>query len=86
MAVIVRKVGNSMTTTIPYEIIHKLGIRPGDEVLVSEENGTILLKPIKKKLRGETFLEEYFHKPIEEIGQLDTEIVDWGQPQGEEVW
>ncbi len=86
MAVTCRKVGNSLTATIPNEIIRKLGIKPGDTMDVSTVDNTIVFTPKKKRLRGEVFLEEYYQKSISEIGQLETEIVDWGEPQGEEVW
>ena len=86
MSVICRKVGNSIAATIPNEIIKKLGIRPGDSMNVSVMNNTIIFTPVKKKLKGEIFLEEFYGKPISEIGELDTEIVDWGEPQGDEEW
>lgn len=86
MTVICRKVGNSVTATIPNEIIKKLGIKPGDEMDISEDKGSIVLVPVKKRLRGELFLEEYYGKSIDQIGEIETEVVDWGKPQGDEVW
>lgn len=86
MPVICRKVGNSVTATIPNEIIKKLGIKPGDKMNISEENGIIILVPLKRKLRGEAFIESYYGKAIEEIEGIETEKVDWGEPKGGEVW
>ena len=86
MSVTCRKVGNSITATIPIEIIKKLGIKPGDSMDVSTVDNTIVFIPIKKKLKGELFLEEYYGKPISEIEAFGTEEVDWGEPQGDEEW
>ncbi len=86
MSVTCRKVGNSITATIPNEIIKELGIKPGDSMDVSTVNNTIVFIPAKKKLKGEIFLEEFYGKPISEIGGFETEVVDWGEPQGDEEW
>ncbi|MCR5453158.1 MAG: hypothetical protein K6F00_11080 [Lachnospiraceae bacterium] len=42
----------------------------------------------KKKLKGDIFLEEYYGKPIEEIGVIceDNPVINWGKPSGEEIW
>ena len=86
MSITCRKVGNSIVTTIPTEIVNKLGLKPGDELDVREESGIIMFSPVQKKLKGELFLEEFYGKPAEEIRNLETETVDWGEPQGEEIW
>ena len=86
MAIICRKVGNSITATIPIEIAKNLGIAPGDTLDVSNDGKSVVFTPIKKKLKGECFLEQYYKRPIDKIDSLDTEIVDWGAPQGEEEW
>lgn len=88
MSVVCRKVGNSTTVTIPNEIIKQIGVRPGDEMDITTDGKTITFIPIRKKLRGEIFLEEYYGKPIEEIGAIDNNEpeVDWGDPIGEEIW
>ena len=86
MSVICRKVGNSITTTIPQEIVKSLGIQPGDKLNITEDGNSIVIIPAKKRLKGEVFLEEYYQKPLAEIEPLETEIVDWGNPQGEEIW
>ncbi len=85
MTAICRKVGNSIIVTIPNEITKKLGIRPGDKMHISENKGAIVLVPVKKKLRGEVFLEAYYNKSIDQIGEIETETVDWGAPQGDEI-
>ncbi len=86
MSVICRKVGNGLTATIPNNIVKTVGIRPGDEVEISIDKNRIVLTPKKKRLRGEFILENFYNKPLDQIGKIDTEIVDWGEPVGEEVW
>lgn len=88
MSVVCRKVGNSTTVTIPNEIIKQIGIQPGDEMDISTDGTSITFVPIRKKLKGEIFLEEYYGKPIEEIGVIsdNSPEVDWGKPVGEEIW
>lgn len=88
MSVVCRKVGNSTTVTIPNEIIKQIGIKPGDEMDISTDGTSIIFVPIRKKLKGEIFLEEYYGKPIEEIGVIseNNPEIDWGKPVGEEIW
>lgn len=88
MSVICRKVGNSITVTIPKEITKEMGIRPGDEMDISINDKAIVFVPLRKKLKGESFLEDYYGKPIDEIGIIikNNPEVDWGNPVGEEIW
>ncbi len=41
----------------------------------------------KEKLKGEIFLEEYYGKPIKEIGIIceDNPEIDWGPDVGNEI-
>ena len=43
------KVGEHYEVTIPEDIREKLGIKPGDELLVSERNGLIIMRKAMKK-------------------------------------
>lgn len=38
------------------------------------------------KLEGEKMMEQYFRENIDDIGQIETEIIDWGEPVGNEEW
>jgi len=59
--------------------------------VISIKNG---FQPRKKKLWGEKYLEEFYGKDISEIyrdvkaGKIQVigEEVDWGKPEGEEIW
>ena len=86
MDIKLRTVGHSLTATIPNEIVRMLHLSAGDIFSVTQKSGSILMEPRKKALRGESYLEEFFSKPMDEIGMYDTEVVDTGGPVGGEIW
>jgi antitoxin component of MazEF toxin-antitoxin module len=49
MRVKVRKVGNSLTVTIPKEIAMDLGLGPDVEMDVSAREGTLVLRPVSSR-------------------------------------
>jgi antitoxin component of MazEF toxin-antitoxin module len=49
MRVKIRKVGNSLTVTIPKEIAMDLGIGPDVEMDVSAREGTLVLQPVASR-------------------------------------
>jgi antitoxin component of MazEF toxin-antitoxin module len=49
MRVKVRKVGNSLTVTIPKEIAMDLGLGPDAEMDVSAREGTLVLQPVASR-------------------------------------
>jgi antitoxin component of MazEF toxin-antitoxin module len=49
MRVKVRKVGNSLTVTIPKEIAMDLGLGPDVEMDVSAREGTLVLQPVTSR-------------------------------------
>ena len=81
MTVKFREVGNSMTITIPKDIVTRCGLFQGMEASIEEENNTITVKPIvsNKKITIKTLFENYHGNYV------PTEI-DWGNPIGREVW
>lgn len=85
-----RTVGNSTVITIPNANLITANKKSGDEFEVHNfGEGGFLITPIKekKKLKGEIFLEEYYGKPIEEIGMVGSDHeLNWGEPVGEEIW
>jgi len=94
MNVTVKKWGNSQAIRIPKAISDTLGIKENENVEIVAENDTIVIKKISRKRRAkksfEQRLEEYYHKPIEEILSDDTLYepteYDFGNPVGREVW
>lgn len=76
----VQKWGNSLALRIPSAIAKGMQVREGSAVELSVEEGSIVIKPAKKRklslaqlLKGVT--KENRHSEI-----------DWGAPVGREVW
>ena len=53
---------------------------------VRETAYSVRVKDERKRTSVEKRLEQFYGKPIEEIGVIEEEEVDWGNPVGEEVW
>ena len=80
MRATIRKWGNSAAVRIPASVLAAASIRLDQAVEIHEEGGSILIEPIKAKpydldalidqMRPETFPEE----------------IDFGPPQGREIW
>ena len=76
-----REVGNSMTVTIPKEIVSRLEIKQGMEADISMSDDTITVKPLYQKDRVtiRSLFEGY-------KGDYTPGEIDWGEPRGKEVW
>jgi antitoxin MazE len=84
----VQKWGNSNGIRIPKAFLEALGIRENDQVELLQESDSITIKkavPVSHKTL-EQRLTAYYGKPIEQIERIPTEEVDWGNPEGHEVW
>lgn len=44
MNTVIRKIGNSEGVILPKELLQSLSLKAGDSVLISEDNGDIVLK------------------------------------------
>ena len=78
---------------------HYLNLSEKEEVAIKRGKKVYIILPRKpnysnQKLKGEKYLESFFHKDISEIwtdlenSQLEftDNEVDWGKPVGNEVW
>ena len=80
MKVQVKEWGNSQGIRFPKAVLQEAGIAVHDMLNVEVENGKIVLYP------------EFRHKTLEErIRESGCELsgigeLDWGEPQGNEVW
>ena len=83
----IQRWGNSQGLRIPKALLDALGLRENDRVELTQTDGGI---HIKKAGAGHRTLEErlvaFYGKPIEEIGRLDEQELDWGKAEGDEVW
>ena len=76
----VKKWGNSAAIRIPYRILEAVSLSLEEEVQIREDNGRIVIEPIqptqydlKDLLKGITAGNQH-------------QAVDFGQPQGKEIW
>ena len=76
----VKKWGNSAAIRIPYRILEAVSLSLEEEVQIREDNGRIVIEPIqptqydlKDLLKGITAENQH-------------QAVDFGQPQGKEIW
>ncbi len=80
MTTTIQKWGNSQGVRIPKTILEDAGWNENEEIIVIVENGKLIMEKTKQRRKNikelfENYKEEY--KPQE---------VDWGEPEGEEIW
>ena len=80
MEVQVKEWGNSQGIRFPKSVLQEAGVAVNDILRVKVENGKIILYP--------TFQHKTLEERIRESGCELTGIgeIDWGEPQGNEVW
>lgn len=89
MNAIVQKWGNSHAVRIPKAILADLGIYENDQLEITTENESIVLKKKEKKVHRtvQERLEAFYGKNIDDIhDELTVEEISTGTPLGEEVW
>lgn len=82
----IQKWGNSQGLRIPKVLLDALDLRENDRVELTQTNDGIQIR----KAAGHRTLEErliaFYGKPVEEIARLEAQELDWGRPEGNEVW
>jgi antitoxin MazE len=74
--------GNSQGLRLNKQLLADVGIEVGDEVDATIHDGSIIVTPVKN-VRGKCNLKEL----IKQIpNDYQTKEVDWGKPNGKEVW
>lgn len=83
MTTTINRWGNSSAVRIPRHILAQANFEEGTDVeIVSLKEGEIILRAVRKrKTLQEIFAEENYDGEF-----LQTKELDWGLPQGEEVW
>ena len=84
-------IGNSAGIVIPASLLSTLGLKKDDRVIISETPVGFEVKKMERPKSFEALMESYYSKPFTEaIAQFRNEgddvEIDWGVPQGEEVW
>jgi antitoxin MazE len=71
--------GNSLGVRLPQSIAQQIGLKAGSVISISTEGDKIILVPERAKYTLQELL-----KDVTPEQQHDE--IDWGEPQGEEVW
>ena len=84
----IQKWGNSQGVRIPKRLMESLGIHENDRVeLVQSQDGITIKKATTVPHKTlEERLTAFYGKPVEEIGRIGSEEVDWGKAEGREAW
>jgi len=76
------KWGNSQGILLPKCILDSVDIKDTDTVEVVTENNNIIIKKLENKKKHKTLQERF--KNFD--GIYEFEQVDWGTPEGKEIW
>jgi antitoxin MazE len=76
----VRKWGNSAAVRLPASALAAVGLKPDDPVEVREENGRIVIEPVRTR---QVSLDELLAGITPENRHEET---DWGPAMGKEIW
>ena len=76
----VKEWGNSQGIRFPKSVLQEAGIAVNDTLTVEVEDGKIILYPSFRHKTLEERIRESRHE-LSGIGEID-----WGKPQGNEVW
>jgi antitoxin MazE len=71
--------GNSLGVRLPQAIAQQIGLKAGTVITISTEGDKIVLSLAKPKYTLQELLKDV--KPEQQHDEID-----WGEPQGEEVW
>jgi antitoxin MazE len=84
----IQKWGNSRGIRIPKSLLDAMDIHENDRVELIQSNDTITIKKASssKHKTLEERLQLFYGKPSDEIDRIDTDDIDWGKPEGNEIW
>lgn len=75
----IAKWGNSLALRIPKRLAAEVNVQDGDSVEVVVEDGTLVVRPARKRYTIEELVADM--TPDDREGE-----VGWGPPAGKEVW
>lgn len=81
MTLSVQKWGNSHGIRLPKHLLDSVKWRENERLLVTVENGRVIIE--KEAESGKKNIAELF---ADYDGVYETEEIDWGDPEGNEVW
>lgn len=74
----VAKWGNSLALRLPRHIAESVKLTEGVTVELEVDDETLIVRPTRKKFKLADLLANYKKTKREEV--------DWGKPEGDEVW
>lgn len=78
----IAKWGNSSAIRLPKAALDELGLRQGDTVELTVENGKAVIEPARPK----RITLEWIISEMERLGpENEPELVDWGRDRGSEI-
>ena len=81
MTATIKRWGNSAAVRIPRSVLAQASLEEGKDVeILSLKEGEITLRVIRKREKIQELFDGY------DGGFFQTNEVDWGDPQGNEVW
>ncbi len=84
----VQKWGNSQGLRIPKALLEALGLRENDRVELTQNGDTITVR--KAVTMPHKTLEErltaFYGVPVDQVPCTESHELDWGKPEGGEVW
>lgn len=83
MVTTIVKWGNSQGIRLPKVLLENVNMAENDVVEVLSENDTIIIKKSKKEPKKYQSIQELF---AEYNGEYQPIEMNWGEPQGEEIW
>ena len=81
MTTTIKRWGNSSAVRIPRNILSQANLEEGADVeIILAKEGEITLRAVRKRKSIQELFADY------DGGAFQTEELDWGDPQGKEVW
>jgi len=81
LTVTIKRWGNSAAVRIPRSILAQANLEEGTDVeFVLSKEGEITLRAVHKRKSIQELFADY------DEGYFQTEEIDWGNPQGNEIW
>jgi antitoxin component of MazEF toxin-antitoxin module len=75
--------GRSRGVSLPKDLLDSVNLTDDDTVEITVADNSIIITKAKQRRKRET-IEEIFADY--DGGYFNTKELDWGEPQGEEVW
>lgn len=84
MQITLREIGNSLGSIFPKPMIQNLGLKKGDKIDITEEDGKLVIEPIKKPEYSLNELLAQCDSTITEFNEEDNEWLN-AAPVGKEI-